>query len=76
MLAAAAPPGCENPETTCTFITPISVGMKSKLSGGLLMVVELTINVACQPKPPNYPTGAIELKCYAPGTWAVTAYRR
>src|SRR5258708_35415899 len=64
--------GCKNPETICTFITQISVGMKSKLSGGLLMVVELTINVACQPKPPNYPTGAIELKYYAPGTWAVT----
>jgi hypothetical protein len=28
----------------------------------------------CQPaKPPNYPTGAIELKYYAPGTWTVSA---
>lgn len=37
------------------------------------MVVGLTIDVACQPaNPPNYPTGAIELKYYASGTWAVT----
>jgi hypothetical protein len=57
----------------------MSVGMKSKPSGGLLVVVGitivvgLTINVACQKaKPPNYPTGAIELKYYVPGTWAVT----
>jgi hypothetical protein len=47
--------------------------MKSKLLGGLLVVVGFAVNVACQPaKPPDYPTGAIELKCYAPGTWAVT----
>ena len=46
--------------------------MKSKLSASFL-VAGLTILVGSQPaKPPNYPTGTIELKYYAPGSWPVT----
>lgn len=39
----------------------------------VLVMVGLTIPAGCGgPKSPNYPTGPIELKYYAPGTWAVS----
>jgi hypothetical protein len=56
-------------------------GMKSNLATCLLMMAGLAIHSGCgtanttgQPasKPPNYPTGAIELKYYADGPWKTT----
>ena len=55
--------------------------MKSNLAVGLLVMAGLTICVGCrtanttrQPaaRPPNYPTGAIEVKYYAQGLWTVS----
>jgi hypothetical protein len=48
-------------------------GTKSNLVAGLLVIVGLTVHVGCRaPTAPNYPTGAIERKYYAPGSWAVS----
>jgi hypothetical protein len=56
-------------------------GLKSNLATCLLVMAGLAIHSGCrtanttvQPaaKPPNYPTGAIELKYYAQGPWDVT----
>lgn len=46
--------------------------MKRNWYRSLLVLAGLAWNVGCPTKPPNYPTGAIELKYYANGTWAVT----
>jgi hypothetical protein len=47
--------------------------MKRELFASLFVLVGLAMNTACPPpNPPNYPTGTIELKYYAPGPWAVS----
>jgi hypothetical protein len=43
----------------------------TKLGLGLAVLAVCTMLQGC--KPPNYPTGTIEQKYYAPGSWAVTA---
>ena len=45
---------------------------KPNLLRFLVVSAGLAANIACPGKPPNYPTGMIELKYYATGTWAVS----
>ncbi len=40
---------------------------------GLFVAAALAVIIACPNKPPNYPTGAIELHYYAQGPWPVTS---
>jgi hypothetical protein len=43
-----------------------------KTCTSFLALAAVGLMVACPTHPPNYPTGAIELKYYASGPWAVT----
>lgn len=44
----------------------------AKILSSILIMTAVGCLVACPPNPPNYPTKPIELKYYAPGSWAVT----
>ncbi len=50
--------------------------MKRKPHGSSLILAALTIATVCSCATPNYPTGMIELKYYAPGPWPVTVRTR
>ena len=49
--------------------------MNRKQHGSLLILAALTLVTVCSCATPNYPTGTIELKYYAPGPWPVTVSR-